>query len=681
MSGGAMTRVLAFPMLPAALASVALAAAAARAPLLAALVALATCVIAASLCVASQDRRRRLTWGALAACALALAVRLGFGDAWVPHPAGDPLAPVRDALAFPLRRLVPDPESAILLGIVLGERQSIPATLNAAFARSGTTHLLAISGFNMTLVGAAVGLAARGHLRASLVALLTVLAVALYSVLVGLSGSVLRAALMAGVAALAVALGRPSAGANALCASIAAILIADPAMVGDVGFALSAAATAGLLGLQRPIADRCARLPTAIAEGLATTLAATLPTLPLVLAVFGRVSLIAPLANLVAVPLFPALMVSGIAASALGAISLDAGRPFAAIAYSFAFALRTVVELCAGLPGAAVELPAGPGSGLAAAALVAGGLYGASRVRPAGPRMRIPRPQWRRLAIAALLIVATAVILALPHPAIRVRALDIGQGDAFLIESQGNLVLIDGGPDPARLLEELGTALPPWSRRIDVVALTHAHVDHGAGLLALFERYEIGLAVEPAGINDVPLTTLWHDAADRAQVPRRALQAGMRVRLGDAELRALSPLDDPKVDVPSLVLRYELGGFSMLFMGDATEQAQADLLLAPATLAARVYVPPHHGAATPHAKPLVNAVRPEAAVLSVGANNRYGHPTPETLSALGDLPTYRTDRDGTVEIDADGARFTVRTRANGLPPPRARPVPLPAAAR
>jgi len=285
------------------------------------------------------------------------------------------------------------------------------------------------------------------------------------------------------------------------------------------------------------------------------------------------------------------------------------------------------------------------------------------------------------LALCVALLIGGAIAFALPQPAVRVRALDIGQGDAFLIECPGGIVLIDGGPDPARLLQELGAALPPWSRRIDVVALTHAHVDHGAGLLALFDRYEIGLAVEPSGINDVPLTTLWHDAADRARVPHRALDAGMRVRIGDAELRALSPVEDPKVDVPSLVLRFERGGFSMLFMGDATEQAQADLLLTPNALPSHVYVPPHHGAATPLGKPLLDAVRPDAAVLSVGANNRYGHPTPETLSALGDLPTYRTDRDGTVEIDADGPRFTVRAHANGLPPPRARPVPLPAAPR
>jgi competence protein ComEC len=113
----------------------------------------------------------------------------------------------------------------------------------------------------------------------------------------------------------------------------------------------------------------------------------------------------------------------------------------------------------------------------------------------------------------------------------------------------------------------------------------------------------------------------------------------------------------------------------MLFMGDATEQAQADLLLFPERLTARIYVPPHHGAASAYAVPLVDAVRPSAAVISVGAQNRYGHPTPETLAALGRIPTYRTDRDGTVELDQSDSHLIVRTHANGLPPPRGGSLP------
>lgn len=157
----------------------------------------------------------------------------------------------------------------------------------------------------------------------------------------------------------------------------------------------------------------------------------------------------------------------------------------------------------------------------------------------------------------------------------------------------GRTLLVDGGPDPGRLLAELGASLPPWTRRIDVVALTHAHADDANGLIGVLDRYEVGLAIEPVGLNPGPVAAAWSERIARAHVPRRAVAAGVRMRLGDATLLVLAPDGDPRVDVPSLVLRLELGTFSMLFMGDATEQAQADLLLSKDSLASRVYVPPH----------------------------------------------------------------------------------------
>jgi competence protein ComEC len=268
-----------------------------------------------------------------------------------------------------------------------------------------------------------------------------------------------------------------------------------------------------------------------------------------------------------------------------------------------------------------------------------------------------------------------AGLAATAAPAFRVRALDIGQGDAFLIEAGGKLALIDGGPDAARLLAELGASLPAWRRRIDVVALTHAHLDHGAGLVAVLDRYEVGLAVAPRGLNSGPLADAWNARIAAHHTARADVAVGSVVRFGTARISVLAPNDDPLVDVPSLVLRIDVGAVSMLLSGDATEPAQADLLLRPDALRARIYVPPHHGAATPYAAALAGAVRPEVALISAGIDNRYGHPTPETLAALAGVPTYRTDRDGTVEVSADGTRLIVRPHANGLPPPRPQGIP------
>jgi competence protein ComEC len=682
------------PLLPAACLAVLVALAGRASVPLALAVGAVGAVACAALALASAHGPRRSLWACACASAVGVALRLLLG----PVPGIDlaqlvSLDALRADLARPLELLVPEPESGILLGIVLGERASVSPDLAYAFAVSGTTHLLAISGFNMTLVGTAVALALRGRARPTTRAIATVAAIVAYSVLVGLGPSVMRAALMASVASVGLASGRRAATANALCVAVTAMLFADPAAIADLGFLLSATATAGLVLWQAPLSARFAVLPGALREGLATTLAASAPTLPVVAAAFGRVSLVSPVANLVAVPLFPPLMITGAAASVIGALSVDLARPVALVAYVCALALRIVVETFAALPIAALSVPSGPVTGLVVALALIVAVRGVPVIRAniripriapptfAAPRGKLLAPPRGALLVVSALLVAAALAWPSTEPEVRVRALDVGQGDAYLVELGGATLLIDGGPDPTRLMEELGASLPPWRRRIDVIALTHAHLDHGAGLIAALDRYEVGMTLEPVGLNPGALTDLWAAGIARAHAERHAVRAGQRLRVGDALITVLSPENDPRVDTPSLVLRIERGRFSALFMGDATDEALADLLLHPEGLHSRVYVPPHHGAATPHGVTLVEAVRPEVALISVGAGNRYGHPTPDTLAALGGITTFRTDRDGTVEVSLDGPGLVVRAHANGLPPPRRGSVPYAPARR
>ena len=634
----------------------------------------------AALGIGSVGHRRAVWWGAALTVA-AVTARLVVPVA-IPSPLPS-LDAWRAALARPIELLVGAPESALLVGIVLGDRSSVPVALSRAFAATGTTHLLAISGFNMTLVATAVSLALRGRASPVARAVVALAAIAMYSVLVGLAASVLRAALMAAIGTCGVVSGRRAATANALCAAVIAMVVSDPSAVSDLGLQLSALATAGLVLWQAPIAARLTPLPAVLREGIATTLAATLPTMPVIAGAFGRISLVALPANLVSVPLFPLLMLSGAATSFAGAVSLDFARPVALLAWAAAFALRTAVELFASLPFSSVEVPAHPLTGAFVAATELAAFLAGRRVRlgppVAPPRPRLTFPKIRPSAFVLALAIAPAAVVAVwptESAQTRVIALDVGQGDAYLVEVAGAYALIDGGPDPSRAIDELGATLAPWQRRIDLVALTHAHTDHGAGLLAVLDRYDVGLAIEPEGLNPSPLTDLWAAGLASHGVTRRAVHAGQRLQLGDASIEILAPDPDLVVDVPSLVLRISRGPFSILFTGDAVDAALGRLLERPDRLRSRVYVPPHHGAETPFAAALRTAARPEAALISVGAGNRYGHPTPQTLAALAGVPTYRTDQDGTVEIALDGPGLVVRTHANGLPPPRRGSIPF-----
>jgi len=684
---------LATPLLPALITAAIVASAAGAGELVAIAVAALLSGVCGALSRASGGARRYVWLGAIASAMAVVVRQLVPAGVAVPMVGLDEL---RSALARPLEQLVPAPESALLLGIVLGERDGVPATLSRAFAASGTTHLLAISGFNMTLVAAAVALALRGRAGPIARSLASVAAIAVYSVLVGLSASVLRAALMSTVASVGIVSGRRAATLNALCAAVTAMLVADHAAISDLGLQLSALATCGLILWQAPLAARLHVLPVPIRDGIATTLAATAPTMPVIAGAFGRVSLVSPFANLVCVPLFPLLMLAGAATSAIGAVALDLARPIALLAWASAAVLRVAVETFASLPLASIAVPDGIASGVAVgsieiAAVYAGRTWGPSlgalaRSFATSRRLTVATAAWRRsmpassraltAGVLALAIAPAAVAIAWPSTrAVRVIALDVGQGDAYLVDVGDALALIDGGPDPSRLLDELGATLAPWERRIDLVALTHAHTDHGAGLLAAIDRYEVGMAIEPLGLNPSPLTDLWSAALAKHGTPRRAMHAGQRVALGSAVIEVLAPADDLLVDTPSLVMRVSKGAFSVLFTGDAVDDALQRVLDHPARLRSRVYVPPHHGAETRFATALRENAHPDAALISVGAGNRYGHPTSEALAALAGVPTYRTDKDGTVEIQLDGTGLVVRTHANALPPPRRGPLP------
>ncbi len=690
-----MTRLLRVPLVAAGAATAGCTLAGLAAPALGLAVAAPVAVVATALAALSTDRPRRVLWWSVAVASFAAAARLFIVPPDLGLAADPRVDALRAALAAPLRALVPEPESALLLGFVLGERAGIPRDVRDAFAITGTAHLIAISGTNMTIVAAAVSVALRHRAPPIIVAVASVLAIAAYTVLVGPSASVLRAALMAAVSALALALGRRGAAANGLGAAATGMLLLEPRALEDVGFLLSVAATAGLIAWQRPIAERLARLPRLLADGIAATLAASVPTIPILAAVFGRVSLISPVANLAAVPLFAPIMAFGAATAAVGAAAPVAAAPLALAAYLFTTALRRLVEIAALVPFAAVTVPSGTATGVLCAGI---GAIAWRSVPPAiaslgslrglaAPAVPLAWPLVPRSPIVAGLLGvlvfaggATATAL-LPRAAgFRLYALDVGQGDAYLLESAGHYALVDGGPDGALLMRRLGEVLPPWQRRIDLVVLTHEHTDHGAGLLTLLERYDVGLALEPARMADLPFTRTWHDALERRRVPHRAVSAGAAVRLGDVTFSVLAP-DERPVAFTSLVLRGATASSSALFMGDATDDAIADLLLDPERLAARVYVPPHHGADTPYARQLVAAVRAEIAVISVGAMNRYGHPTPSTLAALGVLPVYRTDRYGTVDVALDAEPLAVHTAKADLPPGGGGPLPRASPAR
>jgi competence protein ComEC len=446
------------------------------------------------------------------------------------------------------------------------------------------------------------------------------------------------------------------------------------------------------------------------------SLAAQAATLPIILVSFGRLALLSPIVNLLVVPLVAPAMAAGIVALTGGAALLAGAPPIlgaivAAPGWVILRILVLVVQTAAGLPFASVTLM--PPFDLAAACIAAAGLVAVTWWRrgrraktPSGgdaiqpPRAPIPSPgtpkethlgagrRARRAATAALVVavlVAGSVVAARPTASPRVSILDVGQGDAILVEgSHGGRLLVDGGPDPDRLLIALDRRIPPWDRRIDAVILSHPHEDHVAGLALLLERYHVDRVFEPGMRGPGPGYAAWvRELAGPGRPIRLGLAAGDRLAVDEIGMRVLWPIRGQVPAVPpdggtginnvSVVLLGQVGARRFLLMGDVEEGIDPSLLTDGLPHVDLLKVA-HHGSRTATTQAFVDAVRPAVAVASAGAGNPYGHPARATLDRLAaaGARVLRTDRDGSVVVGFDAAAMTVRTEGGrAVPTPRA----------
>lgn len=606
-----------------------------------------------------------------------------------------PLIRLRHALRAQIARLLPDPEAGLLAGILLGLGHTLPGGLADAFRVTGLTHIIVISGYNFAVViqTAQYVLHRVAHRWLALWASLG--AVAVYAALVGLSPPVTRAAIMGVLTIGAVLVGRKSHPLTALAAATLVMTAANPLHLWSVSFQLSFAATLGLLlalpALQRrlapyrqaaapPDADAAAPLWVSAVSALGATAVAQFATLPVLWYHFAEVSIVALPANALVLPLQGVVMPLGACAVALGALWLPLGRLIAAPLWLILRYTTLVVETLARLPLASVRVP--PAGGpilLGAYALTALGL--AARRHPsAWARVRRTlaaawQSAWRVVVLGAATLLIYIAVLQLPDGRWYVHFLDVGQGDAILLRTPGGrTVLVDGGPDPVVLASRVGRALPFWQRRIDLVVVTHPDSDHLAGLLGVIERYEVTQVLHGPMAGSTPLEQAWREALAERGIASMPATRGAVIAIGDTT--ALHVLHPPGETPPgaegddnssSVVLRVVAGECRLLLTGDIDAATEAALLAAGAPLDATVLKVSHHGSGGASTAPFVAAVAPQVAVISVGAENRFGHPAAATLERLEEqgIRVLRTDRDGTVTLRTDGHRYWLRTERAG----------------
>lgn len=548
---------------------------------------------------------------------------------------------VRDAAR---QRLPPD-HAALLAGLVTGDTAGMSEAAETAMMDAGLSHLVAVSGANVALVlagvlgiAAACGVGARGRRRAGLAALVW------FVILVRAEPSVLRATVMAVLVLAAGALGRGQESRHTLAAAALLLLLLDPQLGGQPGFALSVLATGGVLVIAPAIAERL-RGPRAVRQLVAASAGAQLGVSPVLVAIEGAVPLASLPANLVAVPAAMVASAIGVVAALVAQLSAAAGGWLALLARP---ALATVLWAGRRFASGPQLTPADVLAEPATAALVLGGL--ALVLVRHRPRM------------AAVVVVVAVAVGGLPLgrpgavPGLTLTALDVGQGDALLVEAPGPVttarMLVDGGPDPdaaLTLLRRRGVD------RLDAVVVSHPHSDHTNGLPAVLSRLPVGaLLVGPRTLPEQSASAVATIAVARQRgVAIVPVAAGERFDLGTARVEVLSPPADGSLGAEpndnSVVLRASSADGALLLTGDAEVAAQALLLRRPDLLAANVVKMPHHGGDTNDPR-FLEAVGAATAVVSVGEDNDYGHPTRSALQQLGAARVLRTDVDGTVTV-------------------------------
>jgi competence protein ComEC len=585
--------------------------------------------------------------------------------------------------------LMPEPAAALLIGILLGIESSIPSTLYDTFNTTATSHILVISGFNITII-AGVLTASLSRLMGKRRATPLVLAgIVLYVLLVGADAAVVRAGIMGGLGILALQFGRQSTAVVSLAAAALLMTAINPLTLWDLGFQFSAMATLGLIlfvpsfqarvenWLGRALGNAWAtRIGALLNDNLTVTLAAQLTTTPLVAYYFGRLSLISLFANFLILPVQPYIMTWGGIATLIGLVpglqpvaQVIAYVPWLCLTYTV-----WIVEAMAHLPLASLDL------GRFAPGWLWGYYVGLALIL-AGHRYQVNWHAWARSWMnhlpdkAAATFLSVAVILVWlaaiqgPDGLLHVLFLDVGQGDAILIQSPGGRqVLIDGGPSPSQLAWQAGRHLSFWDRSLDVVILTHPDGDHMNGLIPLIERYDVDLVIDSPLSGMASEAQPWLAAVERRQRRREIAQRGMRMHLGDGVwLDFLHPapslLKGTRSDDNnnSTVTRLGYGRVCFLLTGDLESEGEAELRASGQALRCPVLKVSHHGSGGATSEAFVAAVKPQIAVIQVGANNRYGHPAAGTLERLAGTRVYRTDQHGTIELITDGERLWVRT--------------------
>ncbi|MGE5377970.1 MAG: ComEC/Rec2 family competence protein [Bacteroidota bacterium] len=575
-------------------------------------------------------------------------------------------------------RLFPDPESSLLAGILLGVDTGLTDQLQQAFKDTGTAHIIAISGFNMSIIAGLFVLLFSRFLGARRGAMLAVVGIVLYTIMVGASAAVVRAALMGTLALFAVQVGRRQLALNTLLGVALLMCLWNPLYIWDVGFQLSFFATLGLILYADPFTRFSNRIlmklfPSVAGEKIAElfaefvllTFAAQLTTIPIMAYQFQRISLVSFIANPFILPPQPAVMILGGLAVLLSHLWFPLGQLAAWADWPFVVYTIRAVELFDKIPHGTIFLVnLSLWFVILFLALLFGVTLGGSRIKETAGSLK---SRVRTVGIGGgILILGIGLLLiwraasAIPDNRLHLTFLNVGSADAVLITSPtGKHVLVNGGPSVTTLSDDLGRRLPAFNRKLDWLVVGSTEENQVAALPRILDRYppdqvlwsgnkqasfSSGVLSEYLSTQNIPVTDAKPgqilDLGDGATI--KVVTSGPRGAILLVEwdkFRALLPVGMSFEALDELHLGADIGPVSLLSLADS-------------------------GYAASNPPEWINNLNPELAVLNVSAADENGMPDREVMDMLKDYDVLRTDRNGWIDVATDGSRMWVNVERN-----------------
>jgi competence protein ComEC len=610
----------------------------------------------------------------------AQAVRVGKGTVNVLQAV---LLSFRQRAQAVIGRILHEPAASLLTGILLGVEGGIPKDVNDAFAATGTSHIVAISGFNIAIISGLFYQVFRRWFGPRRAVWPSIAGIALYTLLVGASASVVRAAVMGILYLVGRNLGRPTYVPASLAAAAVGMTLWNPLVLWDVGFQLSFAATLGLVLyvdrfqhgalrlLTRVTSEEQARQAMGLlSDALLVTLAAQIATLPLTLYYFRRLSLVSLLTNFLILPAQPAVMIWGGLATLGGLLWLPLGQCLGWVAWLFLTYTIEVVRWAAGIPYAWVDVGRMTAAGTWA---LYGGIGALTAVADPQTRARL-RALWGSLTgrlsdrlllgtAALLLLLAGVARFSLPDGQLHVVFLDVEGGDAVFIRTpSGRQILVGGAPGTTDLLSALGRRMPFWDHDLDLVVLTRPADDVLPGLIAVLERYPVRHLIARDEDCAGTLCGHWRRVVSESTRAVWRGERGLQMTLDDGLLLTVlhpGPLPPTGRD-NSVVVRLDYGSVCFLLTGDVGKGGQEALVDAGAWLRCDVLKAPQHGGTLALTDRFLKWVDPEVVVVPAG--DLFAPERPAADQRLEDVQVYRIADRGTVEIVSDGSRYSVVSR-------------------